>query len=79
MTMLDRVALLRRVAERGRTGELGEDGVELATGLDFFFEKARDGMTLDEALGVKPAPGGDPFWQAEDRWCRDCILLEYAN
>ena len=76
---LDQIALLRRLADRGRAGELGADGVQLAAGLDCYFERARLGVTLEEALGVKPAPGGDPFWQVEDRWHRDCLLWEYAK
>jgi hypothetical protein len=73
---LDRIALLRRIAERGRGGELGADGVEFAARLDFYFEHAQSGMTLDEAMGLKVKAGGRPWWvsAAQDR--RDLAMRE---
>jgi hypothetical protein len=65
----DRIALLRRLADRGRAGELGADGVQLSACLDFYFEHARSGVTIDEAMGLKVKPGGRPWWvrDAQDR------------
>lgn len=66
---LDRIALLRRIAERCRAGELGADGVALSACLDFYFEHARSGVTLGEAMGLEFKGGGRPrhWWISEAR------------
>lgn len=70
---------VREVAARLRAGELGDVGLRFACRLDAYLEHAPTGMTLDQAIGVKPASGGSPWWIENSERRRDEILRAYMQ
>ena len=76
---LECVARMREVAERLRDGAAGDAGAWLAKAVEAYLNGARDGLTLEQALGVKVDAGGSPWWIEEAREDRDRVLREYAR
>ena len=73
------IELLRRVAAGLRSGQLDPgDAFRFAERLEAYLTGAAAGMTLDQACGVKPGQGDEPWWVVDDRRRRDDAIAEYA-
>ena len=62
------VALLRQAGDA--------DALATAADIDRYLAGAASGLTLDIALGVSPASGQTPWWEAERRETRDRAIRE---
>ena len=51
--------------------DLGADGEWLAEALTRYIDRAHEGMTLDQCLGVATLRGGTPWWRAQALRRRD--------
>ncbi len=70
---------LLEVAALMHAGELGEVGLRVARRFDVYFDQARDGMTLDQAAGVKPSGGARPWWLVAAQRRRNEALRELSR
>jgi len=66
-------ARLRRLADHARA--CGDDG--FAEGIELYLEKASEGLSLDEALGLAAERGGERWWSREHRLRRDEAICEF--
>lgn len=57
----------------------GARGATLARRIGDYMAGARDGVKLDQALGLSPGLGETPWWTAELRAQRDALLVEIAE
>lgn len=76
LDQLDCVARLRAATAELRAGVVGAAGLWVADRFESYLKHARDGVSLDDAFGVKARAGGEAWWTAEDRRQRDGALLE---
>lgn len=76
MSALDQIARLRRIAEQCRGGQLGADFATLAQAIDHYLAAARDGVTLDRAIGVVAEQGRAAWWTEEPRQERNAALRQ---
>jgi hypothetical protein len=70
------VADLRAVAAALRAGAAGAAGLRVADRLESYLNHARDGVSIEDALGVKAGAGGEAWWTAKARRERDGALVE---
>ena len=72
-TMMDFVsARLRHLADYARA--VGDDG--FAEGFEQYIAHARDGLSLERALGLAVVRGGETWWSREHRQRRDEFICE---
>lgn len=72
--MMDFVsARLGRLADLARAG--GDD--DFADGIERYLAHAHQGLSLDQALGLAVARGGETWWSREHRLLRDEINCEF--
>jgi hypothetical protein len=74
------VARLRRLVAAAAAGEPPppEDAAWLAGAVQDYLDRAPDGVTLEQALGLATPPGGTPWWRTECTAARDTVLRELA-
>ena len=75
----DDLRALVAALERGEVTGLGTAARPLAEGLHRYLAEARNGLSLDEALGLKPLPGQPAWFTVEKRQRRDAALREIAE
>lgn len=75
---LDRVAKLREVAACLRSGVAGDAGVWFAGRLEWYLAEARNGLTLDQAVELKPGAGERPWHVLFDEERRDQAVREFV-
>jgi hypothetical protein len=68
------IARLRRIRDLAAAGEFGVDGEWLAVAIGAYLESARHGLTLDQAFGLVPGAGGEPWWRTDARARRDQLV-----
>jgi len=69
------IGRLRRTAEVLRR-EGSCDALLVVEGLERYFEGAARGVTLELTLGLSPAPGQTPWWEAEALAARNRAIRE---
>jgi hypothetical protein len=72
LAAIDRLRRLAAIA-------VGEDGEWFSTCVAEYVSAARHGLTLDEAFGIAPASGAEPWWATEARRGRDELLRRAAE
>ena len=74
----DQLRALAAALERGGV-EGVSDPAKVASALRRYLQEAPNGLTLDEALGLVPAPGHPAWWTTEARQRRDDVIRELAR